>query len=194
MLFRRKHDFKPDRTDSGTLKKLYLPPLQRRRLLKWGLISLCLVMLSLLQDVVFSQVRIYGATFDLVACGILLCAMLFDTETAAVFTLVSSTLYYFSGTAPGTYVIALLTVLGTFLCIFRVGYLQRRFSAIFLCAASGMMAYELFVFVVGLFLGSTRLERIGVFALTGCLSVAVMPLLYPGFLSISNIGGETWRE
>lgn len=194
MLFRRKHDFKPDPTDSGTLKKLYLTPLQRRQLLKWGLISLCLVVLSLLQDVVLSQVRIYGATFDLVACGILLCAMLFDTETAAVFTLVSSVLYYFSGTAPGTYSIALLTVLGTLLCIFRVGYLQRRFSAIFLCAAFGMMAYELLVFVVGLFLGSTRLERIGVFALTGCLSVAVMPLLYPVFLSISNIGGETWKE
>ncbi len=194
MLFRRKHDFKPDRTDSGTLKKLYLTPLQRRRLLKWGLVALCLVVLSLLQDAVLSQVEIYGATFDLVACGILLCAMFFDPETAAVFTLISSVLYYFSGTAPGTYSIALLTVLGTLLCIFRVGYLQRCFSAIFLCAAVGMMVYELAVFIIGLFLGITLPGRFPVFALKGALSVAVMPVLYPVFLSISNMGGETWRE
>ena len=76
MLFKRKYEFKPDRTEGGTLKKLYLTPLQRKRLLKWGLISAVLVVLSLVQDVVLSQISIYGATFCLVPCGILLCAML----------------------------------------------------------------------------------------------------------------------
>ncbi len=194
MLFRRKYEFKPDRTDGGTLKKLYLTPTQRRQILKWGLISAVLVVLSLLQDVVLSQVHIYEATFDLVVCGILLCAMFFDPETAAIFTLISSTLYYFSGTAPGTYSIALITGLGTLLCIFRRGYLQKCFSATMLCAAAGMMAYELLVFTVGWFLGSTTFERLRVFALCGALSVVVMPLLYPVFLSISNIGGESWKE
>lgn len=194
MLFKRKYDFKPDRTEGSTLKKLYLTPTQRKQILKWGLISLVLVLLSLLQDVVLSQVHIYGATFDLVVCGILLCAMFFDPETAAVFSLVSSTLYYFSGTAPGTYSIALITGLGTLLCIFRRGYLQRCFSAFFLCAGVGMMVYELLVFAIGCFLGNTIIERLRVFALCGGLSVAVMPLLYPVFLSISNIGGESWKE
>ena len=93
MLFKRKYEFKPDRTDGSTLKKLYLTPLQRKRLLKWGLVSAVLVALSLVQDVVLSQISIYGATFCLVPCGILLCAMFFDPETAAVFTLISSTVY-----------------------------------------------------------------------------------------------------
>lgn len=194
MFFRGKYEFKPDRTDSGTLKKLYLTPIQRKRLLKWGLVSLVLVALSLLQDAVLSRVSIYGATFDLVACGILLAGMLFDPDTTAVFTLVSSALYYFSGTAPGSYSIAFLTGLGTLLCIFRRSYLQRCFSTIYLCAGAGMLVYELLVFATGLFLGNTFLDRLGVFALCGGLSVAVMPLLYPVFLSISNIGGETWRE
>ena len=91
MLFKRKYEFKPDRTDGGTLKKLYLTPLQRKKLLKWALVGVVLVVLSLLQDVVLSQISIYGATFCLVPCGILLCAMFFDPETAAVFTLISST-------------------------------------------------------------------------------------------------------
>ena len=194
MLFRRKYEFKPDRTDGGTLKKLYLTPTRRRQILKWGLISVVLVALSLIQDVVLSQMRIFEATFDLVVCGILLCAMFFDPETAAIFTLISSTIYYFSGTAPGAYSIALITGLGTLLCIFRQGYLQKCFSATMLCAATGMIAYELLVFFVGWFLGSTTIERLRVFALCGGLSVAVMPLLYPVFLSISNIGGESWKE
>ena len=194
MFFKRKYEFKPDRTEAGTLKKLYLTPIQRKRLLKLGLVSLVLLMLSLLQDAVLSRVSIYGATFDLVACGILLAGMLFDPDTTAVFTLISSTLYYFSGTAPGSYSIALLTGIGTLLCIFRRSYLQRCFSAIYLCAGAGMMVYELAVFVMGLFLGNTFMERFRVFVITGGLSVAVMPLLYPIFLSISNIGGESWKE
>jgi hypothetical protein len=194
MLFRRKYEFKPDRTDSGLLKKLYMTPIQRKRLLKWVLVSAVLLVLSLVQDVVLSQISIGGATFCLVPCGILLCAMFFDHETAAVFTLVASTLYYFSGTAPGVYTIVLLTGLSTLLGIFRRGYLQRCFSAFFLCAGAGMMAYQLLTFAIGCFLGSTIPARFGVFMLCGGLSVIVMPLLYPVFLSISNIGGETWKE
>lgn len=194
MFFKRKYEFKPDRTEGGLLKKLYLTPLQRKRLLKWGLIAASLVVLSLLQDVVLCQVRIGGAVFSLVPCGILLYAMFLDPETAAVFTLTASTLYYFSGTAPGTYCIALLTCLGTLLCIFRRSYLQRCFSALTLCAAVGMMGYQLLLFAIGCFLGQTFAGRFGVFMLTGGLSVLVMPLLYPVFLSISNIGGESWKE
>lgn len=194
MLFKRKHEFKPDRTEDGNLKKLYLTPKQRKRLLKWSMVSLMLLILSLLQDVVLSQISIYGATFCLVPCGILLCAMFFDPETTAVFSLVSSTLYYFSGTAPGVYAIALLTFLGTLLSIFRLGYLRRCFSALFLCAAVGMMGYELLVFAIGCFLEKAIPERFGVFMLSGGLSVAVMPLLYPVFSAITNIGGETWKE
>lgn len=194
MFWKRKHEFKPDRAEGGTLKKLYLTPLQRKRLLKWGLIALVLVILSLLQDVVLSRVDIYGATFALVPCGILLCAMFFDPETTAVFSLVSSSLYYFSGTAPGTYAIALLTIIGTLLCIFRRSYLQRCFSALYLCAGGGMILYELLTFAMGCFLGSALPSRFGVFMLTAGLSLLVMPLLYPIFSAISNIGGETWKE
>ncbi len=194
MLFKRKHEFKPDRTDGGLLKKLYLTPVQRKKLLKWTLISFVLLVLSLLQDVVLSQVSIHGATFALVPCGILMCAMFFQPETTAIFTLTASMLYYFSGTSPGTFSIALLTVLGTLLSIFRLGYLQRCFSALFLCAAVGMLGYQLLTFAVGCFLGSTIPARFGVFMLCGVLSVAVMPVLYPIFSRISNIGGETWKE
>lgn len=193
-MFGRKYEFKPDRTDSGILSKLYLTKQQRKTLFKWVLLAVALVALSLLQDVVLSRVRIFGATPDLMACGILLCCMLFDPDVAAVFGLVSSMLYYFSGSAPGVYSIALLTGLGVLLCIFRRSYLQRGFSATFLCTAAGVLVYEIVVFAIGLFLGNTLLSRFWVFGLCGILSVAAIPALYPIFLSISNIGGESWKE
>lgn len=194
LLFKRKHEFKPDRTGSGTLKKLYLTRLQRLRLLKWVLMGLSLLLLSLLQDAVLSRVSIYGATFDLVAGGILLGCMLFPPDTAAVFALVSAIFYHFSGTAPGVYCIALLTALGALLCIFRRSYLRRCFSMILSCAGFAMVAYKLAVFVICLFLDSTTLSRFPAFLLSSGLTIAVMPLLYPVFTAISNIGGESWKE
>lgn len=194
LLFNRKHEFKPDRTGPGALKKLYLTHLQRLRVLKWALMGLSLLMLSLVQDAVLSRIRIYGATFDLVACGILLGCMLYQPDTAAVFGLVSSILYYFSGTAPGVYCIALLTALGVFLCIFRRSYLRRCFSTILFTSACGLAAYKLAIFVICLFLGSTTVSRFPAFLISSALSIAVIPLLYPIFTAISNIGGEAWKE
>ena len=194
LLFKRKHEFKPDRTGTGALKKLYLTRLQRLRLLKWALMGLSLLLLSLVQDAVLSRVHIYGAAFDLMACGILLGCMLYPPDTAAVFALVSAIFYYFSGTSPGVYCIALLTVCGTLLCIFRRSYLRRCFSTVAACAGIAILTYKVAVFVIGLFLGSTTAARFPVFLLSGGLSIAVIPLLYPIFTAISNIGGEAWKE
>lgn len=193
-IFKRKHDFKPDRTEVGTLKKLYLTKKQRLGLLKWTLMGLVLLTLSLIQDAVLSRVRLLGATFDLMACGILLGCILFRPDTAAVFALVSSMLYHFSGSAPGVYCIALLTALGVLVCIFRHGYLSRCLSTTMLCVGAGLLIYKLAVFIVCLFLGLTTFSRFGAFSVSALLSIAVIPLLYPVFKAISNIGGESWKE
>ena len=113
---------------------------------------------------------------------------------AAVFALLSATIYYFSGTAPGVYCIVLLTGLGILLCIFRRSYLRRCFSTTLFCVSVGLTAYKLAIFVICLFLGSTTHHRFGVFMLCSVLSIAVVPLLYPVFTAISNIGGDSWKE
>lgn len=193
-IFKRKHEFKPDRTGTGALKKLYLTRLQRLRLLKWTMMGLALLVLSLLQDAVLSRLSIYGATFDLVACGILLGCMLFQPDTAAVFGLVSSVLYYFSGTSPGVYTIALLTVFGVLLCIFRRSFLRRCFSTVFFCVSVGLVLYRLSLFVILLFLSGTTADRLPVFLICAGLSIVAIPLLYPVLTAISSIGGESWKE
>ena len=193
-MFRRKYEFKPDRPHSGTLNKLYITPKQRQRLFKWFLATLLLLGISLLQDVIFSRVHFWGAAADLVGCAILLFCIMQDPENGCVFALISSSVYYFSGSAPGSYVIALLTCLGLLISIFRQCYLQKGFGSTFLCLAGAMLIYELSLFIIGAFLGQIPLSRFRYFCITAGISLAAMPILYPVFLAIGRIGGESWKE
>lgn len=195
MLFKRKHEFKPDRPyGSSILSRLYITKKQRLALGKWLLIALVLVVLSVLQDSILSRVRILGTTTDLVSTAIFMLCIMLDPEIGCVFTLVGSCLYEFSGAAPGAYVIALITGLGLLMAIFRHGFLRAGFGAVILCTAVAVMAYHLILFGIGYFLGNTAFSHLPAFLAKALLSLAVTPVLYPIFSSISKIGGETWIE
>lgn len=190
----RKYEFKPDKPYSGFFEKLYLTRKQRKSLLKWALYALVLLVLGVLQDVILCRFRLFGATTELVPCAIFLICLLEGAESGSVFSLVASLLYLFSSTAPGAYAMVIITALAVFTCIFRQAYLQKGFGAAMLCTGAAMVLYELLVFAIGLFLGLTHLGRAGAFLLTAALSMVAAPVLYPLFLSIESIGGETWKE
>ena len=187
-------DFQPDRPRSGLLSKLYLTKRQRQSILKWGLYALLLVLLSVLQDVLLCRMRVFDATTELVPCGILMICLAEGLEHGSVFSLVASCLYLFSGSAAGYHTIALLTFLCVYLAYFRQSYLRKGFSATMLCTATGVMVYELTVFVFSVFLEQTRFGRIGVAVATGLLTLICAPVLYPLIRGISTIGGEAWKE
>ena len=98
MIFRKKHEFRPDPTDSGLAGRLHLTKKERYAILRWSLLSLYVLLLSLTQDVIFCRVQILGATTDLVSCGILLICMLQDPGTGGVFALLAATFYFFAHT------------------------------------------------------------------------------------------------
>ena len=193
-MLRKKHEFKPDRTDSGTLNKLYITKKQRLSLLRWFLLGLGLLVLSLVQDVIMSRFSILGATTDLVCGGIFLICLLISVDSSAVFALTASVIYYFAGFSPRVHCIIFLTALGVFLNILRHSYLKKNFFSVILCAALGLLAYELLCFFFALFVEQTSLRRIGIACMTCLLTGAVLPILYPIFVSIGKIGGETWKE
>ena len=194
MLFKKKHEFRPDRTNSGALSKLYITKKQRMNLLKWLLFALLLVFLSVVQDVILSQVRIFGATTDLLCGALLMVCIMLDPEQGCIFILTGSTLYHFSGVSPGPYTIAFLTVIGLIISIFRQAYLRNNFLTIFLCSGVAIMLYELMVFCAGAFWGHTNISRLQVFLLCGLYTLLVTPALYPIFRVIGKIGGESWKE
>ena len=187
-------DFRPDSQDSGWLKMLHITQAQRDLYLKWGLYTAVLVVLSMIQDVIMSQLKIFGATTDLVVCAILLITVIEGIDTGIVFVIIASCLYYFSGSSPGPLCVALITFLGVGACLFRQMYWHRNRGSIVLCAGLALMLYELGTFAVGMFSGLTRWDRLSTFAVTGALSIAVMIPLYSLINRIGQIGGNTWKE
>ncbi len=190
----KKYDFRPDRMESGTLNKLYITKKQRIGILKWFLMALALVLVSVVQDVVLTRVTAFGTGFDLMAATLLLVCILQDPEYGSIFVLVASVLYSFSGSAPGHFVIALLTGIGVFFAIVRHCYLHSGFGSTLLCTAAAILIYEMAIFAIGAFFGFTAWSRWANYLITAGLSVAVMPLLYPIFHAILKIGGTAWND
>ena len=192
--FRKKAEFKPDAEGTGLLKKLHLTQVQRDVYLKWGLYIGLLVVLLTVQDVIMSQVTLFGSTTDLAVCVILLITVIEGIEIGSIFVLLASCFFYFSGSSPGPYCVALLTFLGIGACLFRQLYWHRNRGSIVLCAGLALMLYELSIFAVGIFMGLTRFDRLPNFVVTGLLSIAVMIPLYSLINVIGQIGGNTWKE
>ena len=190
----KKNEFKPDKPNSGFFSKLFLTQKQRRSVLKWLLYSVTLLVLSIIQDVLLCRVSLFGATTELVPCGIFLICLLEGLETGSVFSLCASAVYLFSGSAAGNYSIIFITALSVGVTAFRQTYLQKSFNATMLCTVAALFVYELAVFAMGLFLGLTTFRRIGVFCLCALLTAVTAPVIYFPVNAISTIGGESWKE
>lgn len=190
----RNSEFKQDILGRGLTEKLYMTQRQRKRLVKWVLCSLCCLGLLILQDVAFSRFRPLGGTVDLPVCAIFLSCLLHDAESGGKFAIWASLFYLYSGSAPGHYVVAVIPVLGILLAVFRMSYLQKGFPAIFLCCAVCVFAYEFFSFGVGLFYGVASLRSTWAVLQTAINTTVAIPLLYPAFSAIANMGGSSWIE
>ena len=193
--FRRKvADFRPDTMGSGWSTRFHLTHVQRDTLLKWGsIVGLC-ILLCMIQDVIMSQIHIFGATTDLVVSAILLITVMEGVDVGSTFVIIASMLYYFTGSAPGPYCILLLTFLGIGASMFRQIYLHRGLMSIVFCAGVALMLYEIGTYGIALFQGLTHWGRIFHFLVTGGMSWAFMLALYPLINKIGLIGGNTWKE
>lgn len=194
MAKKKRYEFRPDKVDNDILGKLLLTKQQFSRLLRWTLLSLVCLTGLIIQDVVMSRFRIFGTTTDLVPVLIFAVCILQGGESGCIFALVASLVYYFSGSAPGAHCIVLITFLAVLASIVRQAYLRKGFSALIMCCSGCIFLYEISVFAMGVFLKQTYAARFGLFLLTAALSLVVLPVTYPLFMSIGKIGGETWKE
>lgn len=187
-------EFKPDGPRVSPLKPLRFTRLQWLQTLRWlCYVGICLLSL-LIQDCIMSRVTIFGATTDLAVAALLLITVMEGSDVGSVFILVASTIYYFSGSAPGPYSVGLLTVLGILATLFRQLVWHRSRSSIVLCAGLAAVAYEFGLYLVGLFMGLTSWYRLPRFLITGVLTVAAMFPIYYFVYRIGQIGGYTWKE
>ena len=195
LLFRRKTaEFKPDVMGSGWSNKFHITQTQRDIFLKWGsYIALC-VLLCMIQDVIMSQIHLFGTTTDLVVSALLLITVMEGVEAGSVFIILGSMMYYFTGSAPSPWCILSLSYLGIGASIFRQMYLHRGLLSITFCAGVALMIYEMATYGIALFMGLTYWGRIFHFLITGAMSWAFMLALYPLIHKLGMIGGNTWKE
>ena len=191
---KRTVEFKPDPKAATWAKTFHLTIQQRLQLAKWALYVLTIVLCLVVQDVIMSRIRLFGATTDLAVCAILLITVIEGTDTGSLFVLIASTLYYFSGSAPGAYVIALMSFLGVAAVLLRQLYWHRSKGSIVLCTGIALMLYEIGLFVVGIAIGLTLPSRLIYFILTGAYSCLALIPLYSIVYKIGLIGGNTWKE
>ncbi len=191
---KRSIEFKPDPQTATWVKTFHLTVQQRLQLAKWALYILTIVLCLVVQDVIMSRIRIFGATTDLAVCAILLITVIEGTDTGSLFVLIASALYYFSGSAPGAYVIALMSFLGVAAVLLRQLYWHRSKGSIVLCTGIALMLYEIGLFVVGIAIGLTLPSRLIYFILTGVYSCLALIPLYSVIYKIGLIGGNTWKE
>ncbi len=190
----RKREFRPDTHREDLLGKLLLTRKQRQTVLRWVMYSLVCLIALLVQDVVMSRITIFDTTTELVPCLILTICVLQGVESGCVFTLTAALIYYFSGSAPGIWIIPVLTTLGVISTIFRQAYLRKGLLTLLLCVTVSMLLYELCNFGIGVFLHLTYPGRLSAFLVTALLTVVEVPIVYPILMSIGKIGGETWKE
>ena len=195
MAFRRKNaDFRPDSQRQDWTQRLYLSPQQQRRYLKWALLSLLSVVALVLQDVLFARMSLFGATVDMVPTVLFMICVIHGAESGAVFMLVGALIYWFSGSAPGVYVILLIPVLGTVAAAFRQAYLRKGFRTTLMCTAAALVAYETVSFLASLLLGVTRFGRAYVMVISTVLSLLTLPAVFLLVWGICKIGGDAWKE
>ena len=129
-----KYEFKPDPTGSDMLNRFYITPRQRRLLAKWVLYALLVMVALVLQDTLLGRIRFCGATTDLAVCAIILIGMLEGAEKGGAFALAAGIFYFLSGSAPGFYVVALLTAVTIATALFRQSFWTLGLSTAVLAA------------------------------------------------------------
>ena len=156
----KQSEFKPDPRQNSLSGLFHVTQLQKQRMLKWTLYVLTGILLLTIQDVIMSRVSIFGATTDLPVVYILLITVIEGVDVGSLFVLFASTIYYFSGSAPGPYCIGLLCAVGIIATLLRQAYLRRTKASIVICAGIALTIYEMGLFVVGIGLGLTRWDRV----------------------------------
>lgn len=191
---RKKIEFRPDPTGHNWADKLRLTPLQRKSVLKWMLYSAVCVAGLVLQDSMLARLRLFGGCFDVTPALIVLICVLEGSENGALFALLASMVYVFSGTGQGHYCIAMLTLAAVLATAFRQSYLRRGAGSDLICVGGAMVLYEMAVFTAGVVQGLTYRGRWGVFLMTAIISTLAAGAVYALLKYIGTIGGNAWKE
>ena len=190
----QKEEFRPDAQESAFLKSLHFTKQQRMNLLRWVLLCFTCMICQVAQDCVFSRIKLFGATTDLGVASIILVAIMEGSETGGIFALLASVFYHFSGSAPGAYCVALITIPCILFALFRQKFWRRSTVSNLLCSTLAMLVYEIGLFITAMFMGLTHFGRGLYFLKTAVYSIVLMIPLYQLIYRIGQMGDHVWKD
>ena len=189
-----KEEFRPDAQENAFLKGLHFTYQQRMNLLRWVLLSLVCILCLTIQDCVFSRFKLWGATTDLGVAAIILVAIMEGSEVGGIFALIASVVYFYSGSAPGAYSVALITIPSILCALFRQKFWRRGTGSNLLCSSIAMLTYEVGLYITASMMGLTRWARGVYFLKTALYSIVLMIPLYQLIYRIGLIGDHVWKD
>ena len=142
----------------------------------------------------FSRIKLFGATTDLGVAAIILVAIMEGSETGGIFALLASVFYHFSGSAPGPYCVALITIPSILFALFRQKFWRRSTVSNLLCSTLTMLVYEVGLFITAMFMGLTHFGRSIYFLETAVYSIVLMIPLYQLIYRIGQMGDHVWKD
>lgn len=189
-----KEEFRPDAQENAFLKGLHFTYQQRMNLLRWVLLSLVCILCLTAQDCIFSRWKLWGATTDLGVAAIILVAIMEGSEVGGIFALCASVVYFYSGSAPGAYSVALITIPSILCALFRQKFWRRGTGSNLLCSSIAMLIYEVGLYITASMMGLTRWARGMYFLKTAVYSIVLMIPLYQLIYRIGLIGDHVWND
>lgn len=174
--------------------QLLLTRNQRLVLLKWLTFTALFLLLQVVQDVIFSRVRIFGGCPDVVPAFLLLVCLTQEVSSGALFVMCCCVFRSLCGTVLGSASVAVLVFSAVLLSMLRQNLLWGQVWSVLVCTWLGLLANQAVIFGLGLFLGHTTISRIPA-ALGGVLTAwAAAAAFYPLVRLVGKIGGNTWKE
>lgn len=193
---RKQRDLLLEEAAEGTTLtgKLYITPRQRLTILRWSLCALVFFLVVVVQDVIFSRITVLDCVINFIPATILLISLTASVESGAVFALCASLFWSFSGAVLGSVSIFALTLSSVFLGALRESCFPKNIMSVLICCLLGLLAHELLLFLLALFLGYTTWTYWYQIFITTVFSVLICPVLYPLIRVIGRIGGNQWND
>ena len=154
----------------------------------WSLFGLLFVAVTVLQTVIFGDLRFWGVKISLIPVVIACIAMQLDHEQAAVFSIIAALVWQATGADGGSAGIVTLTVTGILVGYLCDAWFARRLPMAVVFCICAVMLHEGTVFLLKCYLEQADWSRWLQLPVQAALAIPACPVIYFAAKAIGKAG------
>ena len=171
------------------LKHFHLTRLQRLAVLRWVLYCLLFLLVLLIEDILLSQLPVFGTKLHPLPLLIICICIREGPERGGLFALLATIFWYLSGADYGNLSVAILPICSIIAAVLCRAVMTVRFVTTLLSCFVISLLNDSVIFAFKMLLSSVSLDQYLPVLLPGVmLSLLAVPLLYLAVKAISRIG------